>query len=93
MDPTREAESGLELVKKLKSAREHVVVNAVYAHYKNQDLYRVHDVAINESDAEPCVIYQALYGEQILFVRPLKSWCETVEIDGSMVNRFEKIDL
>lgn len=59
----------------------------VYRHFKG-NLYRVLFVAKHSETLEPMVVYQALYGEQGLWVRPAKMWNETVERDGKRVLRF-----
>ena len=37
---------------------------------------------------EPLVVYQALYGEHGLWVRPAAMFCETIELDGEPIARF-----
>lgn len=80
-----------ELVQLLNDARQMVRVGATYRHYKGND-YRVVDLAILTEGDGVGVIYKALYGEHIVFVRPLQSWCEDAEHDGKVVTRFQKID-
>ena len=86
-DKESQAELSLRLVK----ARENVVVGARYQHYK-QLSYLVTDVALWEATNEACVIYQAEYGDQITFIRPLTNWLETVDVEGVQIPRFNKID-
>ncbi len=63
-----------------------------YYHYKIHDqTYKVLLIALREEDKAPCVVYQAEYGEQIIFIRPVKNWLETVEVDGQKVPRFTKL--
>ena len=59
----------------------------VWRHFKG-NLYRVHGVAKHSETLEPMVVYQALYGEGGLWVRPLSMWNETVERDGYRGPRF-----
>ena len=40
---------------------------------------------------EPMVVYQALYGDKGVWVRPLNMWDETVERDGAVYKRFTYI--
>lgn len=40
---------------------------------------------------EEVVVYQALYGEFGLWVRPLSMFCEEIEVDGEHVPRFALI--
>ena len=58
-----------------------------YRHYKNLD-YRVLGVARHSETLEPLVVYQALYGERGLWVRPAAMFVETVEIEGKRMPRF-----
>lgn len=37
------------------------------------------------------VVYQALYGEHGIWVRPATMWSEEVKLDGVAVKRFEYI--
>lgn len=59
----------------------------VYRHFKG-NLYRVLFVAKHSETLEPMVVYQALYGEGGLWVRPASMWNETVERDGKQFLRF-----
>lgn len=60
----------------------------IYKHYKGNS-YEVLGVARHSETEELLVVYRALYGEGGLWVRPLTMFRETVELDGSMVSRFE----
>ncbi len=62
----------------------------LYRHYKGLD-YRVFGVARHSESEEPLVVYQALYGEFGLWVRPLEMFLESVEVDGERVPRFALI--
>ncbi|WP_447748037.1 DUF1653 domain-containing protein [Pseudomonas nicosulfuronedens] len=59
----------------------------LYRHYKGQE-YRVLAVARHSETEEDLVIYQALYGEFGLWVRPLSMFTEAVEVNGERVPRF-----
>ncbi|WP_296286051.1 DUF1653 domain-containing protein [Pseudomonas sp.] len=59
----------------------------LYRHYKGQE-YRVLAVARHSETEEELVIYQALYGEFGLWVRPLSMFIEAVEVNGERVPRF-----
>ena len=58
-----------------------------YKHYKGQ-FYDVIGVARHSETEEELVVYRALYGEKGLWVRPLKMFDETVEVDGVKQKRF-----
>ncbi|MEI6462715.1 MAG: DUF1653 domain-containing protein [bacterium] len=59
----------------------------LYKHYKNNN-YQVLGVAIHNESLEELVIYKALYGEGLTWVRPLKMFLETVNVDGVTKPRF-----
>lgn len=69
-----------------------------YRHYKNQKVYRV--IAIGYfTESDPlleCVVYEAEYndpvlGERPVFIRPRTMFEETVDINGEVMARFQKI--
>lgn len=59
----------------------------IYRHYKGQR-YRVLGTARHSETMEEVVVYQALYGDYGLWVRPAIMFCETVELDGEPILRF-----
>ncbi|HZX20262.1 MAG TPA: DUF1653 domain-containing protein [archaeon] len=61
-----------------------------YLHYKGKE-YELIGVALDEKTHEELVVYRALYGENQLWVRPLKIFTETVEFDGKEVPRFKYV--
>ena len=66
------------------------VLPGEYRHYKGPR-YRVLFTAEHTETNELLVVYQALYGDYGYWVRPLDMFCETIEIDGKHVPRFERI--
>ena len=60
----------------------------IYQHYKGQ-LYQVIDIVKHSETFEDMVLYQALYGEFGLWVRPLAMFLESVEVDGKLQKRFK----
>ena len=58
-----------------------------YRHFKGNE-YRLLFVATHSDTREPMVVYQALYGEKGLWVRPAAMWTERVERDGYSGPRF-----
>jgi len=78
-----------ELKDEIIKASNDVLVGRVYVHYKSPDMrYEVKELAVNTEHDNICVIYQALYDEQLLFVRSLEEWLDIVEKDGKQVRRF-----
>lgn len=61
-----------------------------YKHYKGKE-YEVLGVARHSETLEELVVYKALYDDNSLWVRPLKMFTETVDIDGKSVPRFKYI--
>ena len=62
-----------------------------YRHFKGNE-YQVIGVAKHSETLEPMVVYQALYGEKGIWVRPATMWNEIVEKDGYKGPRFIFID-
>jgi hypothetical protein len=58
-----------------------------YKHYKGND-YQVEGLVTHSETEETMVLYRPLYGEQALWVRPLKMFLEDVEIEGIKKPRF-----
>ena len=61
-----------------------------YRHFKGME-YRVLGLARHSETLEPMVVYQALYGDGALWVRPAAMWTETVTRDGKTFPRFERV--
>ena len=55
-----------------------VKVNRVYKHFKG-DLYLVEDIAINSETNEKYVVYRALYGDNLLYIRPYNMFISEVD--------------
>ncbi len=62
----------------------------IYRHFKG-NLYRLIGTAKHSETLEEMVVYQALYGERGLWVRPAAMWSETIERDGHVFPRFTYI--
>ena len=58
-----------------------------YRHFKNK-MYQIVAVASHSETGEAMVVYQALYGEGGVWVRPAAMWGELVERDGYSGPRF-----
>lgn len=66
-----------------------LAIGKKYIHYKGKE-YLVLHLAKHSETLEDLVVYQALYGEYGIWVRPLGMFLEKVEIEGKLVNRFEE---
>lgn len=62
----------------------------LYRHYKG-GMYRVLGTVRHSESLEPMTLYQALYGQQGLWVRPAAMFSEQVEIDGQWQARFSRV--
>ncbi len=68
-----------------------VLQRGIYQHYKGQ-IYQVFNVARHSETEEQLVVYQCLYGDYSMWVRPLSMFVETVELeDGQIIPRFKLI--
>lgn len=61
-----------------------------YRHFKGGE-YQLLQIATHSETLEPYVVYQALYGEGGIWVRPAAMWFETVNRDGKIQPRFTYI--
>lgn len=59
----------------------------VYRHYKGNE-YLVLGIARHSETEEDLVLYQPLYGQRELWVRPLAMFNETVNVNGEEKPRF-----
>ncbi|MBQ3528902.1 MAG: DUF1653 domain-containing protein [Oscillospiraceae bacterium] len=62
-----------------------------YRHFKGNE-YIVLGIANHSETLEQMVVYQALYGNKELWVRPISMWNEVVEKDGYHGPRFTFIE-
>ena len=62
-----------------------------YRHFKGNE-YEVLYIAKHSETLEDMVVYRALYGEGSVWVRPASMWNETVERDGKVFKRFERVE-
>lgn len=62
----------------------------LYRHFKGNE-YRVLYTATHSETLEPMVVYQALYGQRGIWVRPAAMWNETVTREGKALPRFTYI--
>lgn len=72
------------------SARRELSLGKKYRHFKGKE-YLVMHIAKDSETLQEMVVYQALYGEYGIWVRPLEMFLEQVEVGGKKVYRFEEI--
>ena len=83
-----EAELSISLQESLKK----VEIGATYVSYKDPTKpYILLHIGLWEMTEEPAVVYQALYGEKIIWIRPVSKFTELVEHEGQMVPRFSPL--
>lgn len=70
---------------------EYEVKPGKYRHYKGNE-YRVIGMARHSETLEPMVVYQALYGEMGIWVRPAYMWSELVTVGDTQVLRFAPVE-
>ncbi len=66
-------------------------IGGLYRHYKGKN-YRVIAQATHSETLEQMVVYQALYGEGGMWVRPLAMFLEDVTIEGVIQPRFALVE-
>jgi hypothetical protein len=74
----------------LSSEARTIVCGGTYKHYKDKR-YEVIAVARHSESFEELVVYRALYGDQGVWVRPLKMFTESVKVNGLVIPRFELV--
>lgn len=66
-----------------------VTVGAIYYHYRDPTkFYKVIDIGLDEATENPVVIYKAMYGNEITWVRAVDVFCSLVEHNGESTTRF-----
>ncbi len=63
------------------------IKTGIYKHYKNKN-YKVICEATHSESEEKVVVYQCLYGDNSIWVRPKEMFLELVEVDGKKIPRF-----
>ncbi|MCI0382709.1 MAG: DUF1653 domain-containing protein [Chlamydiae bacterium] len=71
-----------------------VPIDSVFHHYKGKR-YKILAIGRHHEDLEYQVVYQGLYhseefGDGPIWVRPLKMFLETIEVEGKKIPRFRR---
>jgi hypothetical protein len=69
---------------------ESIEIGGTYQHYKGHK-YKVIGIAKHSETLEEVVVYQGLYDDNPLWVRPINMFSEDVNVDGVSIPRFKKI--
>ena len=69
---------------------DNIVIGGIYRHYKGNN-YKLLAIAKHSETLEEMAVYQALYGEMGIWVRPLAMFNEMIEKDGQLIHRFQLI--
>ena len=73
------------------NAENWMLKKGIYQHYKGQ-LYQVLHVATHSESQEKLVVYQCLYGDYSIWVRPLEMFTESITLDDDReLERFKLI--
>lgn len=68
-----------------------VIPNEIYYHYKSPHLkYKILMVVLDEETEEPIIIYQAQYGNNLVWARKINIWNQIIEHNGKLIPRFTK---
>ncbi|QUH18895.1 DUF1653 domain-containing protein [Alkaliphilus sp. B6464] len=71
--------------------KRNIKIGKKYRHFKGNE-YLVLHLAKHSETLEDIVVYQPLYGEMGIWVRPLDMFLDQVEVNGILVNRFEECE-
>lgn len=67
-----------------------IIINGTYRHFKGNE-YKVLYLAKHSETQEDMVVYQALYGNHAIWVRPVDMFLEYVVRDGKTYERFSYV--
>lgn len=62
-----------------------------YRHYKGGE-YQTHFIARSSETLEEMIVYQDLHEPEKVWCRPLKLFLESVNVNGSVIPRFSKMN-
>lgn len=65
-----------------------LVLGGIYKHFKG-NFYRLMNVAVHSETKEKYIVYQAMYDDFTIYIRPFDMFFEDVDRDGSVKPRFK----
>ena len=68
-----------------------IKINGIYRHYKGNK-YKVIAIGKHSETLEQLVVYQALYGNNEIWCRPISMWNDDINVDGKIKKRFQIIE-
>lgn len=80
-----------EVLKPFSDQAKLLTEGAIYEHYKGKR-YKILCVGRNSETLEESVVYQAQYGDNDVWIRPLNMFLENVTLDGQVQPRFKYIE-
>ena len=80
------------LAETLIKAKEILSTGDIYHHYTDKDKhYEILAVALKEDSETVCVVYRALYGRELIWVRDFDTWISYVTTPSGRLPRFQKV--
>ena len=82
------------LVRKIDQAKKKIKLGDRFFHYKHKNrYYNIVQIGFIENTEEVCIVYQAEFGDKLVWVRTLTDFMSKVNLeDGSIVDRFTKVE-
>ena len=65
-----------------------IKINGIYRHYKG-NMYKVIAIGKYSETLDQLVVYQALYGNNEIWCRPISMWNDDINVDGKIQKRFQ----
>lgn len=79
-----------EVLKPFSDQAKLLIEGAIYEHYKGKR-YKILCTGRNSETLEESVVYQAEYGDNDVWIRPLSMFLENIDLDGKVQPRFKRI--
>ena len=83
-----------DLADKITLAKKKIKLSSKYFHYKHKDrYYNIVQIGFIENTEEVCVVYEAEFGDKLVWVRTITDFLSKVKLDdGNEVDRFTKVE-